>query len=98
MFVGAASRHRQAAFAAAEMLMDYLKSKAPFWKRPVLAGGVKADWVEAAASRRRGAKALASAALSAALKARSWTSGPGDDSPVNQQNDDRADHGDKPRS
>ena len=50
VFVGAASRHRQAAFAAAEMLMDYLKSKAPFWKRPVLAGGVKAEWVEAAAS------------------------------------------------
>lgn len=50
VFVGAASRHRQAAFAAAEMLMDYLKSKAPFWKRAILADGAKADWVEAAAS------------------------------------------------
>jgi molybdopterin synthase catalytic subunit len=50
VFVGAASRHRQAAFAAAEMLMDYLKSKAPFWKRPIAASGEKADWVEASAS------------------------------------------------
>ena len=50
VFVGAASRHRHAAFAAAEMLMDYLKSKAPFWKRPVLADGVKAEWVQASVS------------------------------------------------
>ena len=50
VFVGAASRHRQAAFAACEMLMDYMKSQAPFWKRAVLAGGAKADWVEACES------------------------------------------------
>jgi molybdopterin synthase catalytic subunit len=40
-----ASQHRQAAFAAAEFLMDYLKASAPFWKRVEGAGGT--DWVEA---------------------------------------------------
>src|SRR5450631_4714933 len=39
-----ASQHRQAAFAAAEFLMDYLKANAPFWKREESAGG--ASWVE----------------------------------------------------
>ncbi|MCB2104800.1 MAG: molybdenum cofactor biosynthesis protein MoaE, partial [Rhodobacteraceae bacterium] len=33
MMVATASRHRQAAFEAAEFLMDYLKSRAPFWKK-----------------------------------------------------------------
>src|SRR3982074_3443074 len=33
VLVVAASQHRQAAFAAAEFLMDYLKANAPFWKR-----------------------------------------------------------------
>lgn len=33
VFVGAASAHRGAAFAAAEFMMDYLKSEAPFWKK-----------------------------------------------------------------
>ena len=40
-----ASAHRQAAFQAAEFLMDYLKANAPFWKREESAGG--ANWVEA---------------------------------------------------
>ncbi len=40
-----ASQHRQAAFQAAEFLMDYLKANAPFWKREESAGG--AAWVEA---------------------------------------------------
>ena len=40
-----ASQHRQAAFAAAEFLMDYLKANAPFWKREENAGGT--SWVEA---------------------------------------------------
>ncbi len=39
------SSHREAAFAAAEFLMDYLKTRAPFWKKEERAGG--ADWVEA---------------------------------------------------
>ena len=40
-----ASQHRQAAFAAAEFLMDYLKANAPFWKREENAAGT--SWVEA---------------------------------------------------
>ena len=40
-----ASSHREAAFAAAEFLMDYLKTRAPFWKKEERAGG--AGWVEA---------------------------------------------------
>lgn len=45
MMVATAARHRADAFAAAEFLMDYLKSRAPFWKKEVTAQG--ADWVEA---------------------------------------------------
>ncbi|MEA2829966.1 MAG: molybdopterin synthase catalytic subunit [Bradyrhizobium sp.] len=40
-----ASEHRQAAFQAAEFLMDYLKANAPFWKREESAGGT--SWVDA---------------------------------------------------
>jgi molybdopterin synthase catalytic subunit len=39
------SSHRQAAFAAAEFLMDYLKTQAPFWKQVETKSG--AAWVEA---------------------------------------------------
>ena len=45
MMVATAAGHRGAAFAAAEFLMDYLKSRAPFWKREVTADG--AGWVAA---------------------------------------------------
>ena len=45
VLVVTASAHRQAAFAAAEFLMDYLKAHAPFWKREEAASG--AAWVEA---------------------------------------------------
>lgn len=45
MMVATAARHRGDAFAAAEFLMDYLKSRAPFWKKEHRAGG-KA-WVAA---------------------------------------------------
>ncbi|ARO13728.1 molybdopterin synthase catalytic subunit [Ketogulonicigenium robustum] len=45
MMVATASRHRAAAFEAAEFLMDYLKSRAPFWKKEVTGQG--ADWVQA---------------------------------------------------
>ncbi|MGB8401392.1 molybdenum cofactor biosynthesis protein MoaE [Bradyrhizobium sp.] len=45
VLVLAASAHRQAAFQAAEFLMDYLKASAPFWKRGETAKGT--DWVEA---------------------------------------------------
>src|ERR1700735_2214878 len=40
-----ASQHRQAAFQAAEFLMDYLKANAPFWKREESAAGT--GWVDA---------------------------------------------------
>lgn len=48
VLVVAASPHRQAAFEAASFMMDYLKSRAPFWKKEHLAGGGAGDWVEAA--------------------------------------------------
>jgi len=47
VLVATASSHRQAAFAAAEFLMDYLKTRAPFWKQVESASG--AAWVEAKA-------------------------------------------------
>jgi molybdopterin synthase catalytic subunit len=45
VLVLAASQHRQAAFQAAEFLMDYLKTNAPFWKREESARG--SSWIEA---------------------------------------------------
>jgi molybdopterin synthase catalytic subunit len=42
-----ASSHRQAAFQAAEFLMDYLKTRAPFWKQ--IEGAESKTWVEARA-------------------------------------------------
>ncbi|MDP3341290.1 molybdenum cofactor biosynthesis protein MoaE [Frigidibacter sp.] len=45
MMVATAARHRAEAFAAAEFLMDYLKSRAPFWKKEFGADG--AAWVAA---------------------------------------------------
>lgn len=43
MMVATAARHRKDAFDAAEFLMDYLKSRAPFWKREISDSGV--SWV-----------------------------------------------------
>ncbi len=40
-----ASQHREAAFQAAEFLMDYLKANAPFWKREESAAGT--NWIDA---------------------------------------------------
>ena len=45
MMVATAALHRAEAFAAAEFLMDYLKSRAPFWKKEITAQG--AGWVAA---------------------------------------------------
>jgi molybdopterin synthase catalytic subunit len=42
-----ASQHRQAAFEAAEFLMDYLKTSAPFWKQEE--GAKETKWIEARA-------------------------------------------------
>jgi molybdopterin synthase catalytic subunit len=47
VLVLAASAHRRAAFEAAEFLMDYLKTQAPFWKREHLKDGTTGAWVEA---------------------------------------------------
>jgi molybdopterin synthase catalytic subunit len=44
VFVGVASAHRQAAFEACDFVMDYLKTRAPFWKRENTAQGPR--WVE----------------------------------------------------
>lgn len=45
VFVGVTSAHRNAAFEAAEFIMDYLKTKAPFWKKEALPESER--WVEA---------------------------------------------------
>lgn len=46
MMVATAARHRRAAFDAADFLMDWLKSRAPFWKREIGPQG-PGDWVAA---------------------------------------------------
>ncbi|KRE02192.1 molybdopterin synthase catalytic subunit [Bosea sp. Root381] len=47
VLVIATSTHRRAAFEAADFMMDYLKTRAPFWKREHLADGTTGGWVEA---------------------------------------------------
>ena len=47
VLVIAASAHRQAAFDAASFLMDFLKSRAPFWKKEHRCDGSAGDWVRA---------------------------------------------------
>lgn len=53
VFVGCASTHRQAAFAACEFIMDCLKTSAPFWKKE--GSGEGGSWVEGRASDRQAA-------------------------------------------
>ncbi len=48
VLVVAAGAHRGAAFAACEFIMDYLKTRAPFWKKERLPAGER--WVEARGS------------------------------------------------
>jgi molybdopterin synthase catalytic subunit len=50
VLVVTAARHRSEAFSAAEFLMDYLKTSAPFWKKQRLTDGTDSDWVEAKVS------------------------------------------------
>lgn len=45
VFVGVTAEHRAAAFECAEFLMDYLKTKAPFWKKEYTSVG--GSWVQA---------------------------------------------------
>ncbi|WP_295814908.1 molybdenum cofactor biosynthesis protein MoaE [uncultured Nitratireductor sp.] len=47
VLVVAASVHRRAAFEAADFLMDFLKSRAPFWKKEHVMGESGVKWVEA---------------------------------------------------
>lgn len=49
VMVVTASAHRAAAFSAAAFLMDWLKTRAPFWKREIFADGSAGPWVEAKA-------------------------------------------------
>ncbi len=51
VFVGVTSAHRGSAFAAGEFIMDYLKTRAPFWKREATPDGER--WVDARDSDRR---------------------------------------------
>lgn len=44
VFVATAASHRRAAFEACDFLMDYLKSRAPFWKKAYGPGGER--WIE----------------------------------------------------
>lgn len=47
VLVIATSAHRRVAFEAADFMMDYLKTRAPFWKREHLLDGTTGGWVEA---------------------------------------------------
>ncbi len=47
VLVLAASSHRQAAFAATDFMMDFLKTKAPFWKKEHHNDGTSGVWVDA---------------------------------------------------
>jgi molybdopterin synthase catalytic subunit len=47
VLVVAASAHRAAAFEAASFLMDFLKTRAPFWKKEHATDGSSGSWVEA---------------------------------------------------
>lgn len=54
VFVGVTGAHRSAAFEAAEFMMDYLKTRAPFWKREATPDGDR--WVDARDSDQQAAK------------------------------------------
>jgi len=54
VLVAVAAAHRKAAFEACQFLMDYLKTRAPFWKREERGGSV--EWVEAKSSDDEAAK------------------------------------------
>jgi molybdopterin synthase catalytic subunit len=48
VYVGVAAKHRRAAFHAAEFVMDFLKTRAPFWKKESTVDGDR--WIEAKTS------------------------------------------------
>lgn len=47
VLVATCSAHREAAFAAASYVMDFLKTRAPFWKREHLRDGTRGPWIDA---------------------------------------------------
>lgn len=47
VLVVVAARHRQAAFESGNFIMDFLKTRAPFWKKEWLADGTTGNWVSA---------------------------------------------------
>ena len=49
VFVGISSPHRDEAFAAAQFIMDYLKTRAPFWKKETTSAG-NSIWLDATES------------------------------------------------
>lgn len=57
VFVGTSSSHRDAAFAGASFIMDFLKTSAPFWKREHLKDGSLGAWVEAKETDEKAAEA-----------------------------------------
>ena len=56
VLVVAASAHRQAAFEGASFLMDFLKTRAPFWKKEHRTDGTEGGWVDAKEADDRAAK------------------------------------------
>ncbi|KFX25204.1 MULTISPECIES: molybdopterin synthase catalytic subunit MoaE [Pectobacterium] len=54
VFVGVSAAHRSAAFDAAQFIMDYLKTRAPFWKREATPEGE--HWVESRDSDKQAAQ------------------------------------------
>ncbi len=50
VFVATASAHRRDAFEAADFVMDYLKTRAPLWKKQHFTDGSSSSWVEAKGS------------------------------------------------
>ena len=54
VFVGVTSAHRSSAFEAGQVIMDFLKTRAPFWKREATAQGDR--WVEARDSDKQAAQ------------------------------------------
>ena len=50
VYVGVASQHRPDAFAAAEMSMDFLKSRVAFWKKEQYTNNKRHQWIEPSAS------------------------------------------------
>lgn len=50
VFVGVSSRHREAAFEACQFIMDFLKSRAPFWKKETFRQDQRQQdrWIDAA--------------------------------------------------